>query len=74
MGKLSKSYWLGFFLVPLSSELNMPLSSGYKESISHMRVLWSVTGRRVGGGQSDLPASAFKFSICQDAIFWDSMS
>ena len=78
-GLAGSTFWDSSW-VPLCLEMQVFFSSGFRESTSHLRVLWPASGRIVGEGQRDLHASAMfsnsislKYSICPGTIFWGIM-
>ena len=59
------------------------LSAGYREGTSYLRVLWEECFREEGQGKEVrmtflilcfLKSFSLKYSICQGAIFWSSVS
>ena len=50
-GKLSKTGWLGFFLVSLCLQRQECSFPRFREGTSHLRVLWPISGKESGGGE-----------------------
>lgn len=64
---------------PISDNKDVSLPPGIGGHLSHRRLTSCFQGRRARwGGYSDLPSSAiffiFRYSLCQAAMFWYSMS
>lgn len=65
---------------PSTLDTGMFLSCGYREGTSHTR-FWSASGEK-REGRSERPSCSavcshsfsLKYSVCQDTIFWGSMS